>query len=565
VNASANATGDNEPDELTADQARASSPTAAKPRSPTSAEPDEMTADQARTYGQSPPVTAGGVGSQLGRGAEAGLYHTVGAPVDTATQQADQTGFAWQAAKDLYHLATTGEYGDKPTMPTRDQPVPGSSDWMMGKAGQVSPQLDPRNYPAQNWAERIARGAGDVGTQALLGRAAGFGGTALTKGTQALPSSVVIAKQLAAAGIGGAGGGAGAQTGRNVASHAIDVFPDFRTQHPLATEAIENVGGVIGGGVGGLTASRVAPAGQRAADLSSDQLHTIANGQYTVAKNIPANYTVPAVAQWANNHLQNLYGNYGSSQIGPIATRLNKLANPPAGAAYVPLTELTSLDDALGKVVQKNFHPVTGMTPLGSAAADTQAAIKDFTRNPTTQTVHSGDPYTAAQYFKTADGNWAAAERSKTIEEAQRTGGKAGDVAAAIDKLTPKQLRGFTPDEQQQLDRFTQGAPVRNLLSGTSRWLGHASAAGIVPALVEGYERGGIRGAVLAGAAPAAASYGLRKLSNNLSNRALNQIAAQTRQRSPAYQAIPTDQRAASPFRTTIPVGLGALSGLYGQ
>ena len=524
-------------------------------------------------YKAAPPATASGVASQLGRGAEAGLYHAAGAPVDMASD-------VWQSAKglvggplvqDVESLYNTGRLGPKPSV-EGSPALPGGSEWMMGKAGQVSPQLDPRNYPAQNWPERIARGAGDVGTQAALGRVAGFGGS-LAAG-EALPSSVSVAKQLAGSAIAGAGGGAGGETGRGMASYAIP--PDFRTQHPAATNLIEGLSGVIGGAVGGGAGSSAVnragmAGGAPGADLSSGQLKTIAQGQYTTAKNIPANFQIPAVAQWASNHLQNLYNNYGSSEIGPIASRLNKLANPPANAAYVPLTELTALDDAFGKVVQKNIQP-GGMNKLGAAAADTQNAIKSFVRNPTPQSVHSGDPYTAAQYFKTADGNYAAAKRSETIEQAQQQGDRSGDLEGAIGKLTnpavvAKRLRGFTPDEQQQLDSFAQGSTTRNALGAGASFFnpGHGGGLSAPVMMYEGYKTAGVPGMIAAGLLPATAGYALRQGREALANRALDQISAQTRQRSPAYQAIPVDQRAASPFRSSIPVGLGALNGLYGQ
>jgi hypothetical protein len=517
------------------------------------------------------PVTAGGVTQQLGRGAESAPYHVAGAPVDIATENADQWNFAHQAGQDLWHLITTGQYGDKPTMPTRTAPVPGGSDWMMQQAGKISPQLDPRNYPAQNWPEKIARGTGDVGTQALLGRVAGFGGTALTKGPSALPSAVTIGKQLVGSTVGGAGAGAGSQIGRGVASRAIGIDPDFQKLHPAMTNLIEGLGGTIGGGVGGLTASGVANragwgGGAPAADLSSGQLESTAKGQYTIARNIPANYTVPAISKFAFDHTQTLLGNYGSSEIGPLVSRLNKLANVPAGAISVPLTELTALDDYLDKVVEKNQG-----SKLGSAAADTQQAIRNFIKNPPPQSTHSGRPDLAAQYWNTADGNWAAAERSKTIELAQKQGARKGDVEAQVEKLTDpgvidKKLWGMSPGEKEQLDRFSQGTTIRNALGAGSHFLTEGKeglgSAGL--AALGGYEHFGWPGLGL-GLVPPVVGYGLSAGRKALANRALNKIAAQTRQRSPAYQAIPTADRAASPFRTTIPVGLGALSGLSDQ
>lgn len=94
----------------------------------------------------------------------------------------------------------------------------------------------------------------------------------------------------------------------------------------------------------------------------------------------------------------------------------------------------------------------------------------------------------------------------------------------------------------------------------------HGGGLASIPlAAVEGYHLGGLYGALAAGMVPSIASYGLHRGSEALSNRALDRIMQQTRQRSPAYQAIPLAQRPGSAFRTAVPVGLGAISGLTGQ
>ncbi|HEY3622753.1 MAG TPA: hypothetical protein VGL12_10255 [Roseiarcus sp.] len=533
------------------------------------------------------PVTASGTAAQLGRGAEAGVYHTLGAPVDVGTELADQHSFAQQAGADLWHLITTGQYGAKPTMP-QHAPVPGGSEWMMGEAGQVSPQLDPRNYPAQNWPERIARGAGDVGTQAALGRL-GTSGFQMARGVPpitppptgplALPSSISIGKQLAetakqtaGAGIAGAGGGAGGQIGRGVAEHAIDVDPDFRRLHPAMANVIEGLGGTIGGVGGGLTGTGVAsrigiPGGAPAADISSKDLRGIADSQYNMADSVNANYRAPAVEQFFRDHANNLYDTYGSAEIMPVLSKLNRYANPTRNA--VPMKELTALDDQLGKTVKSNLQVDGTPNTLGSAAADTQRAIRNFINNPTPQTVHSGDPYFAASIRQDADANWAASKRSQRLELAQEVGERPGQsVTGEITKLTDprymaKRLYGFNPEEKEALNQFVKGSPLRtavgNLPAEKIGW-------GSVPfAAWEGYQHAGIPGALVAGAIGPVAGYGMHKLNDFLANRALNRIAEQTRQRSPAYQAIPASARPASPFRTTIPVGLGALSGLQQQ
>ncbi len=528
------------------------------------------------------PVTGSGLLSQVGRGVESGLYHVAGMPVDTAVGQADTTNFAWQAAKDLYHLATTGEYGDKPTPVTRDTPVAGSSDWLMGKGGEYSPQLDPRNFPAQNLPEKIVRGAADVGTQAAVGRIGGWGGTALTKGTSALPSAITMGRQLAGSTIAGAGGGAGGQTGRGMAESAID--PWFRKQHPLIADAIENTAGAVGGFTGGLTASGLTKragiaGGAPETSQSPEELRDIASKQYTAAKNIPANYTTSGVAAWANWQLQNLYKNYGSSEIGPVASKLTKLANPPANAVHVPLKELTSLHDDLagvGKILPG------GVDKLRSAAADTQASINGFIRNPPPGTIHSGNPNLAAQTYKTADENWGAAMRGLKLRNLQTDASLPGRPSARAQvtnlvrpNMINKQLRGFSPEDRQSLTEYAHGTPFGNFLENLGAPSGGHGGGGPFGALypvIEGAKMGGELGHHLAGlpgrvvggilgmgAYPAAKGIA-RRLTPRYQPQ-LSPIIQQTMSRAPGYRQ-PTP---ASPFRTTIPVGLGTISGLSDQ
>jgi hypothetical protein len=528
------------------------------------------------------PVTGSGLLSQAGRGAEAGLYHVAGMPVDTAVGQADTTNFAWQAAKDLYHLATTGSYGDKPTPVTRDAPVPGSSDWLMTKGGQYSPQLDPRNYPAQNLTEKIVRGAADVGTQAAVGRVGGWGGTAALKAagrtTEALPSAITMSRQLAGSAIAGGGGGGGGQAGRGWAESAID--PYFRMQHPLIADAIENTAGAVGGFTGGLTASGLTkrfgiPGGSPESSQSPEELRDIASKQYTTAKNIQANYTPTGVAAWANWQLQNLYKNYGSSEIGSVTSKLTKLANPPANAVHVPLKELTSLHDDLagtGKILP------TGADKLRSAAADTQKSIDTFVRNPPPGSIHSGDPNLAAQTYKTADANWAGAMRGLKLRNLQTDAtypGRPSARAQVTNLVRPgvvnKQLRGWDPEDIRSLTEFAHGTPMGNALEnfGASGHGGGGAFSTFYP-IIEGAKWGsemgsigGLPGRIIGGAIGAAAYPTAKAVARRVSNsgKQLNPIIQQTMSRAPGYRQ-PTST---SPFRTTIPVGLGTISGLSGQ
>jgi hypothetical protein len=514
------------------------------------------------------PVTASGVAKQFGRGAESAPYHVAGTPVDFGTTVHD-------VVNNPKFWSIFGPGVSFSDMPKRDQPVPGSSDWLMQQAGEkISPQLNPNLYPPQNEAERIARGAGDVATQALMGR----GVVAAVKG---VPSSISLAKQLFGAGIGGAGGGGGSVAGRDTASSVLDLYPNFRAEHPDAAATIETAGGVIGGGVGGLTASSVAnrfgvPGGAPRTTQSPEELRDIASKQYTTAKNIQANYTPTGVAAWANWQLQNLYKNYGSSEIGSVTSKLTKLANPPANAVHVPLKELTSLHDDLagtGKILP------TGADKLRSAAADTQKSIDTFVRNPPPGSIHSGDPNLAAQTYKTADANWGAAMRGLKLKNLQTDATYPGRPTARAQvtnlvrpSVIDKQLRGWSPEDRESLIKFAHGTPFGNAMEnfGASGGHGGGGAFGTLFPIIEGAKWGSEMGSIggwpgrLIGGTIGAAAYptakAIAKRASN-SGKQLNPIIQQTMSKAPGYRQ-PTP---ASPFRTTVPVGLGTLSGLSNQ
>ena len=546
-----------------------------------------------------PAVTWGGLAAQAGRGMESGLYHLAGSLPDVAGQWWQSRGLGLQAAKDL----VAGDWS-KPADISMGSPTP-VSDAVMSWFGQRSPQLDPRNYPPQNWAERIVRGAGDVGTQLAGGRLAVDIPSMRASIAQA-PSSVAAARILAnsarpvAGGfVAGAGAGAGGQAGREAASQAIDTFsPDFRQQNPRGAELIEDAGGLVGGGVGGwagsglASAARIPPgaAGVPPPSASTKGLLDTARGQYTTARNIPGAFTVPAVVQYFDNHKQDLLRNFGSSGTRPVITELNKLTNPPAGSYAVPASELHFLDDKLGDTVQAQTDNLGNLSNLGAAAAYTKTAIGNFLRNPPPQSIHSGDPMLAAQYWRTADGNWAAGKRSQTLDLAQQRKGE-------LDRLTdPKyiqqRLEGFSQGEQDQLGAINKGWRLPQFGHGAE------AGAGITAGVGTYMETGSPYAAIVAGAAPAVGGYATRKVNEFLTNRAIRQIAQQTRNRAPAAQpppnlVYPPSQVPASTYsswnqprsptwyrpgppmwpsgtpaslgRTAAPVGLGMVRGLMSQ
>lgn len=518
----------------------------------------------------SAPVTWSGIAAQLGRGAESGAYHVAGMIPDYIADQAAKTKFAWDAAKDLYHLATTGEYGDKPTLPNYS--LPGGSESLMGRAGQVSPQLDPRNYPAQNLAERIARTAGDVGVQAATGRLGGTGFSTL-RGAP-LPSAVTIGKQLAGATVAGAGAGTGAQTGREVAG-AIP-SEEFRLQHPLATQAIEDVGGVIGGMGGGYLGSGIAnktgfAAGPAAFKTAPKDLTKLGADQMNMARSIPANFKVQPVQQSAFNLQQSLQSTYGSGQIGPVISKIDRLLNPPAGYFAVPFHQLDSLSNDLAVMAKKNVG-----TPLGAAANDASKWIENFSRNSPPSTYHSGNPDLVARWFNVADQNYAAGKRGEKLEQLQDVAELPGkpsvrqQVANLVDpRYIRKRLYGFSDEDKQALERYTKGTPFGTFLESIGEGGGpHESGFGRLYPIWEGAKLGAEHlgpfltkpvGALVGAATYPTIKWGARKAAPYFQPQ-LSPIIEQTMQRAPGYVSTP-----ASPFRTTVPVGLGAISGLSGQ
>jgi hypothetical protein len=457
-------------------------------------------------------------------------------------------------------------------MPKTETPeLPGGSQWLEKQAGKISPQLNPQNYPVQNWPERIARGAGEIGGQLAIGRA-GATGLQAVRAPTTLPSAITIGKQIAGSAVAGGGAGAGGQTGRGVVSHVLSADPAFSQLHPAAANLLEDIGGVAGGIIGGGAGAGIAskagiPAGAPARTIPSDELLRMGSRDYTIGRGIPADYRVPAVVQVVNDHIQDLMKNYGV-EANPVIRQLTPLVRPPKGAVSVPLNQLVALDDALGKTVKKQMDGQGNLTKLGSAAADTQTMIKDFIKNPTQQTVHSGDPYLVAQYFNRADGNWAAGKRAQTLELAQKRGDWRGTAAQdEIKKLTDpgniaKKLYGFTEPEQEELSDFAHGTAAQRGMDTAA----HAGGwAGVIPAAWAGMETfGGLKGLPL-GLVPPAVGYSATKIRRALGDRALGRIIERTKARSPAYQAMSPAERFDSPFRTTLPVGLGAIGGLSDQ
>ena len=158
---------------------------------------------------------------------------------------------------------------------------------------------------------------------------------------------------------------------------------------------------------------------------------------------------------------------------------------------------------------------------------------------------------TVAPEFTTADANYAAAKASETIsgradkaEVLSRGGDFAGRMATQATQLlaNPKYLRGFTPDEVEQLRQISEGTASGEALRkfNLGGKLGSAVGAGLGASVGAGV--GGPVGAVIGIPAGMAVEGVVSKIVTGLGNRLtanqVNTLTSAVRSRSPLGQQL---------------------------
>lgn len=213
---------------------------------------------------------------------------------------------------------------------------------------------------------------------------------------------------------------------------------------------------------------------------------------------------------------------------------LAKLESPPDGA-FVSGQSLNTLRKKLGKVASSPDATER------NAASRAIKSLDDYTANIPQQHVMKGDPKAVSDALGEARGNYAAAMRSQTVDDAVSK----ADLQAAsansgmnVDNATrqrfksilmdPKKRRGFSQDEIAQMTKIVRGSTAANLARRAGNMLGGGGGLGATVSAAGGDMLAGKIGAL----APVV-GYGLKKLSSKLTEGDVTKLQEMVRQRSP--------------------------------
>jgi hypothetical protein len=256
-----------------------------------------------------------------------------------------------------------------------------------------------------------------------------------------------------------------------------------------------------------------------------------------------------AVKGWAEKWSTTSEDHGFDENTAPTTTAiLNKFARLPDQA--VTGVKLQGLRETLGNAAAEPKLPDKDRL---AATRSMQALDQFILRLPKEATV-SGDAAKAAAAWKQARGNWAAAERSKTVSgqvERAELNAASANSGQNIDNATrqqikrilqsPKLKRGFSAEELAQMKRAVVGTFTGDAVRYFSNVLGKGGGLGTLHAAATGGMAGGLAfgpvGAV-AGVMTPAIGYGLAKISNSITAREVKTLQQLIRSRSPLAQQM---------------------------
>lgn len=256
-----------------------------------------------------------------------------------------------------------------------------------------------------------------------------------------------------------------------------------------------------------------------------------------------------AVKGWAEKWRTTAEDRGFDENTAPTTTAiLNKFGKLPDKA--VTGVKLQGLRETLGNAAAEPKLPDKDRL---AATRSMQALDQFILRLPKEATV-SGDAAKAAAAWKQARGNWAAAERSKTVSgqvERAELNAASANSGQNIDNATRQQIkrilqspqlkRGFSAEELAQMKRAVVGTFTGDAGRYFSNVLGKGGGLGTLHAAATGGMAGGLAfgpvGAV-AGMMTPAIGYGLAKISNSITAREVETLQKLIRSRSPLAEQM---------------------------
>lgn len=292
---------------------------------------------------------------------------------------------------------------------------------------------------------------------------------------------------------------------------------------------------------------------------TTNALRTAAKEGYDTARSLGVDYSPKHVSGLAGSIAQDLNGAGFVPKNAPTAHGLlDDLATPPvAGPGETVLTPFDNLHAA-----RKAFRILSQerkdgqLTPNAAAASRALGKIDQFLENPPEGAVLRGPGQEAGQILKDANGNYAAASRSDTLNgiddaaelraAAANSGKNIGNsvrsrVASLL--LNPKKLSGFSPEEIDALRGVTEGTATRNVmrdvgnLFGGGGGLGAVVSGGVAGAGAASATHNPLVGGLIGFGVPAV-GFAAKAGENALTRRALGAADEMVRSRSPLAREL---------------------------
>ncbi len=317
---------------------------------------------------------------------------------------------------------------------------------------------------------------------------------------------------------------------------------------------------------GGVVAGKALGPGQpRAAIPTAAELRAAADKGYAAAASSGIVLDPKAVAGWAQTVEQQLNAKgFSGGQRGTAPKTMGALEDlriPPTGAGVIGITPegIDALRATLKNIAAETQPSIGGAivaTRDAAAANKALAALGKYTEAIPSGHVLAGDAKAYSSAIKQANGDYGSFARVRDYDARLTKAERATDrqVAGSLDsqikqksgQLLDRGAKGLNDAEKAQLELINSGGPVSNTL----RQLGRGGA-GVIPLMTQAAVAAPLAAAtggasILPQAGVAAALYGARKGSEQITKYRANKLVEMLAKRSPEYEARVKDLPAVS-------------------
>lgn len=283
---------------------------------------------------------------------------------------------------------------------------------------------------------------------------------------------------------------------------------------------------------------------------TADALRTAAKDGYDALKGLKVDYKSAAVQSLANKMKSDLESDGIISELAPKTFAIVKKLQDAPENSVAPIAGLEAARRTFANAAKDFSNPTEQL-----AAKRAMEALDQFIARPDPAATQMGSATKAAEIISDARGNYAAAKRSGRISgigddaelaaAAANSGQNIGNATRQRVKsvlLSPKQRAGYSPEEVAALEGVVKGSPLAN----TTRYAGNLlGGGGGLGASVAGAVAG--TGSAVATGNPYMAAAGLaapilgavsKKVSNGITERAMQNADELVRMRSPLYRQM---------------------------